>query len=399
MVEKIYRGSIAALPSNRLLRFEGKAGNDQGIKSESVASGAACISDIFLHRENRLKKLATYILDKKYPKSDFKEKLLIYPNMVEIRSTNPAGRLDIQNEAGQKTIITEFSKKSRREFIKYLCKIKDKLILWQDFTFADDVMQIKAERKEVSNKALNRFRRIVLNNYPSIKIVYKREWEPRKSGNLKGEHIPHFHMFISFPNMNEDHEIFTLASELATIWVRCTKTKEIVKSLSVALHAKSYRIIKSQKQALKYATKYITKPGENWAEESIGRSWGRIGELDKAKPEIMEMTPTEMVHVKRRFRKLAPKRHPLQKALRKRETPTFLIVQEKTVNRIIEHTQQQLESECCDYFDLCANQANKQQPTEVETKAQVTGKSSKYHREETTNGKVDRIYRLKAVEK
>lgn len=81
MVEKIYRGSIAALPSNRLLRFEGKTDNDQVIKSESVASGAACISDIFLHRENRLKKLATYILDKKHPKSDFKEKLLIYPNM------------------------------------------------------------------------------------------------------------------------------------------------------------------------------------------------------------------------------------------------------------------------------------------------------------------------------
>ena len=45
------------------------------------------------------------------------------------------------------------------------------------------------------------------------------------------------------------------------------KTKEIQKSLSVALHSKSYRIIKSQKQALKYATKYVTKSGENWADE------------------------------------------------------------------------------------------------------------------------------------
>lgn len=47
MVEKKYRGSIAALPSNRLLRFEGKAGDDQGIKPESVGSGIACAKAIF----------------------------------------------------------------------------------------------------------------------------------------------------------------------------------------------------------------------------------------------------------------------------------------------------------------------------------------------------------------
>ena len=385
MVETKYRGSISALPSNRQQRFDGKAYENQENKSKSVASNAACISDIFLHRNNRLKELATYILDKKYPKSEFKEKLLIYPNMVEIRSTNPVSKLDIQNEAGRKTIIKEFSKKSRRDFIKYLCKMKDKLILWQDVTFADDVMQIKPERKEVSNKALNRFRRIVLRNYPSIKIIYKREWEPRKSGNLKGEHIPHFHMFISVPDVSEEHHIFNLAGELAKIWVSCTRTEEIHKALSVALHRKSYRIIKSQKHALKYATKYITKPGENWAEESIGRNWGTIGKFDIADPDIMEMTPAEMVHVKRRFRKLAPKKHPLQKALRKRETPTFLIVQEKTVDRIIEHSQQQLENECRDFFASCGNQLNKHQPANIE--------------EQSMNVKVDRIYRRRAVEK
>jgi hypothetical protein len=149
-------------------------------------------------------------------------------------------------------------------------------------------------------------------------------------------------MFLSVPDMSEDYELFNLASDLAKTWVGCTKTEEIQKSLSVALNSKSYRIIKSQKQALKYATKYITKPGENWADESIGRSWGTIGKFDIAKPEIMEMTPDEMVHVKRRLRKLAPKRHFIQKALRKKETATFLITKEDTVNRIIEHTKQLL---------------------------------------------------------
>lgn len=305
-------------------------------------------------KNKSLKKLIVYISGKNALKTDFKEKLLIYPNMVEIRQTNPLKQLG--NKAGDKDIIKEFSKKSRREFIKFLCKIRDRLALWQDITFADDVMQNKSERKEVSNNSLNRFRRKVLKKYPSVKIAYKREWEPRKSGNLKGEHIPHFHMFLSVPDMSEDYELFNLASDLARTWVGCTKTKEIHKSLSVALHPKSYRIIKSQKQALKYATKYITKPGENWTDESIGRSWGTIGSFDIAEPQEIEMTPAEMVQIKRRFRKIAPKKHPIQKALRKRETPTFLIVKEKTVNRIIEHTQQQLGNKCRDSFEAKGGQ-------------------------------------------
>jgi predicted XRE-type DNA-binding protein len=250
------------------------------------------------------------------------------------------------NKPGEKGKIIEFSKKSRREFIKFLCKIKDKLILWQDITFTDDVMQNKSERKKVSNDALNRFRRKVLDKYPSIKIVYKREWEPRKSGNLEGEYVPHFHMFMSVPDVNEDYELFGLASKLANIWVDCTGTKEIQKSLSVALHSKSYRIIKSQKQAMKYATKYITKPSGNWTDKSIGRSWRTIGKFDIPEPEIREMKPAEMVHVRRRLRKIAPKKHFIQKSLKQKEISTFLIVQENTVNRIIAHTQQQLENEC-----------------------------------------------------
>ena len=325
-------------------------------KGQGKDVSTACIRDIFLHRNNILNKINSYLTVKKARNKEFKEKLLIYPNMVEIRQTNPFKQSGNKSSAGEKDIIKEFSKKSRTAFMKFLCKIEDEIKLWQDVTFADDVMQIKSERKDVSNKSLNRLRRKVLEKYPSVKIAYKREWEPRKSGNLKGEYIPHFHMFISVPDMSEDYELFNLAEELARIWVDCTRTKEINKSLSVALHPKSYRIIKSQKQAQKYATKYVTKPGENWADESIGRSWGTIGKFNIAKPQEKEMSPDEMVRVRRRFRKIAPKKHRMQKALRHREISTFLIVKEETVNRIIEHTQQQLENECRDFFKIMGDQ-------------------------------------------
>lgn len=353
MLEIYNTDKSSAFPSNDHSIFEGKARANQGTESTNYKTETACIRDIFLHRAHLLK----YIRDKNSIKSEFKEKLNIYPNMVEIRSTNSF--LPSKNNrapAGKKNSIKEFSKKSRREFIKFLCKITDILNLWQDVTFSDDVMQNKSERKKVSNDVLNRFRRIVLEKYPSIKIVYKREWEPRKSGNLKGEYIPHFHMFISAPDRSENYELINLAVELARVWVGCTRTEEILKALRVAINPKSYRIINDQKHALKYATKYVTKSGENWAEDSIGRSWGTIGKFNIAKPEIRKMTPTEMVHIKRSFRKIAPKKHFIQKALKRKETPTFLIIKENTVNRIIEHTQDHLENECKDFFKAKGDQ-------------------------------------------
>jgi hypothetical protein len=78
------------------------------------------------------------------------------------------------------------------------------------------------------------------------------------------------------------------------------------------------------------------------------------------------MTPAEMVHVKRLFRKTAPKKHPIQKALRKKETSTFLIIKEQTVDRIIEHTQNHLEDECRDYFKSCVPESNEDHPKPLE---------------------------------
>ncbi|MEN6374548.1 MAG: hypothetical protein ABFD75_07190 [Smithella sp.] len=215
----------------------------------SAGSENACISDIFLHGNNSTKKSIRYGLEKSSEKQEFDEKLNIYPNMVEVRPISTLKRWSTPRFTGKKNIITEFSKKSRREFIKFLCKITDKLNLWLDVSFADDVMQDKATRKEVSNEAINRFRRILLDKYPSLKIVYKREWVPRKSGNLQGEYIPHFHMFISVPEINAEPELLDLASQLAKIWVECTKTKEVQKALSVALHTKSCRMHQNKRSS------------------------------------------------------------------------------------------------------------------------------------------------------
>jgi hypothetical protein len=319
--------------------------------SQNKYVSTACIRDIFLHNRKRRDNLNSYIIRKNSIKTDYKEKILVYPNMVEIRSTNPLKNPKKKTPIGRKQPIKEFSKKSRRGFIKFISKIKDTFSLWQDLTFADDVMIEKSKRTEISNQTINRFRRIVLRGYPRIKILYKREWQARKSGALQGEYMPHYHMFICTSDMPEKTSPLSLVLDLAVIWVKCTKTKEVQKAENVATNNKSFRAILNQKQALKYASKYISKPTEGWTEESIGRSWGTIGEFNIAKPEIIEMTPDEMVHIKRRFRNVAPKKHHIQKALRQKETPMFLIVNQNTVKRIIAHTQKTLEEKCVEFFE------------------------------------------------
>ena len=52
-----------------------------------------------------------------------------------------------------------------------------------------------------------------------------------------------------------------------------------------------------------------------------------------------------------------------------------------------------------DCLNTCSNELKKYSPKPEEITDKVTRKRSKYHREEPTHGKVDRIYRLKAVEK
>lgn len=315
---------------------------------------AACISNIFLHSQEERKKELRKVLNDfdrigKF-KEDYRERSLIYPNMVEIKQVNRVGsHVTKGKNEGKRGKITEFSTTSRRNFIKKFCMLTDNPELWQDFTFADDVMEGQSieEKRDVSNKTLNRLRRHIKEEYPESWVIYKREWEPRKSGKLKGECIPHFHAFIG--GINDDY--LELAVNLAEKWVDYMGTAERQKALRVALHINSFRIIESQAQAMRYATKYVTKDNKLITDESIGRSWGTIGNVPFGDPLVIEMTHDEAVKLRRLFRKLVPKRHYLQKQLREQEVSTFVIVKQETVLRYLEYIRADHEQEVMTFFE------------------------------------------------
>jgi len=311
----------------------------------------ACIRDIFLHsrekhRDNFEKK---FTISRQEHETNCLEYLNVYPNMTEIRPINTVQFGNSGGNGGKKRKITEFSKKSRRNFIKFLCKLDEPVEFWQDFTFADDVMTDKTieQRTKTSNDALNRFRRTLIDKYPTLWAVYKREWVPRKSGALIGEYIPHFHMFISERNKSDQHDYGSLALDLARIWVHCMQTSEYGKAIQVAQNSRSYRLIKSQRQAMAYASKYVSKENGFKTNESIGRSWGTLGDVITGSPEIIEVTPDEAVKIKRILRrKVSKKSKALRDSLKRPNTPTFVIIHDEWMIRIIKHVDDRQEWEC-----------------------------------------------------
>ncbi len=315
----------------------------------------ACIRDIFLHSTpDRIKKWMDRF-EKTGARNDDNctEYLKVYSNMTEIKPKNRPKGASSKKGGGTKREITEFSRKSRRNFIKFLCKIDEPVELWQDFTFADDIMAGKGiiQRRNISNRTLNRFRRIVRERYPTLWMIYKREWQSRKSGSLSGEHIPHFHMFIAERNRPEDFDYLSLARDLAVLWVQCTQTEERDKALRVACHSKSYRLIESQKQAMIYASKYVVKSDAFHTDESIGRSWGTIGDIRIGTPKIVELTPDEATRYKRVVRKTINKRKKgLKKSLSRPETATFVIIKGETTDIILKYVNDVLEWECRSFF-------------------------------------------------
>ncbi|MGD1151915.1 MAG: hypothetical protein ABR911_03425 [Syntrophales bacterium] len=365
MVEDKGRGASSALPP---LGLQISPGGQAGFPN------TACISNIKLHSRKReylfegpsnysgiedrfsgedYKRLFSYIKSKKKLKTEYKEEIHIYPNMVEIKPTNKIQVPRRLRNFGRKGIVTEFSVRSRRNFIKYLCRVSGNFRLWQDFTFADDVMKERGirERRDVLNQSMNRFRRIVKRTYPEMGIVYKKEWVRRKSGILEGLLVPHVHGFITFGKMKDD-EVSELALNLAETWVNSTGTEEVEKALSVAQNAESYRIVVDQDMAIRYASKYVTKPGELKTEESIGRSWGVIGKVKVEKPEIKEMTPGEMKAFKKLLREVVPENHYLREQLEKEEQATFVIVTKERVDGYLESINEQFEEECSSFFEF-----------------------------------------------
>lgn len=296
--------------------------------SEETKGCHACINDIFSNVSDE---------------SVYLEYLLVNEGVCKIKRdfkvTEKEGFL-CGGGGGRKGPIISFSRKSRRNLMIRLAEMKRLFEFWQDFTFADDIMKglsIK-KRSKLSSKILKAFKLWIDREGYIIHGVWKREWRPRLSGDLKGQYVPHFHFLYLIEGMTEKG-YFKLAQTFANKWVEFTGTGEYVKALKVALHHKSYRLIKSRKQANQYISdlKYISKNGEFVGEESIGRNWGYLGEPEIADDEKIYLYQTEMVLLRRILKRFVRKSKKYFRRLISRKYQRFFVfVERSTMHRILE---------------------------------------------------------------
>ncbi len=289
------------------------------------ADEAACISDIFSHQDRfGFTSEATGCY------------LTVFPNYVKLKTSRQA-----QPPGGERGPITGFSHGARLRMIQRMASLAEYPDFWIDLTFADDVMEGKGivGRRDHANRTMKKFKRKVERLFPELRGLWRREWEPRKSGRLVGEECPHYHTLLSCKGYTE-RNFSVLCFLLAQIWVDCTGTIETAKALSVAVNPRSYRWLVDKKMAQVYVSKYVAKVEDHSDDEepcSRGRYWGKIGDLQVVEGVHVRLAKEEEVLLRRLFRsKVGSKVKRLFRIFAAQNRSGWLLITAGTVRRMLQ---------------------------------------------------------------
>lgn len=330
----------------------GETGKGVPLLSEGVV--AACISDIKsqrFYKSNDFIKLENGDYIVRYPLAQKEvrknEVLKLYNGIFlarHIKNDSFEAIVKIKRGGGKKGKIIEFSKKSRLNMIKNLAMMKNRPEFWFDLTYADDAMACLThnERKIKSSEDLRRLKIWMGREGINIQGMWKREWKRRKSGILMGIAITHLHNFIWIENTDRS-EYQLIYFRIAKKWLDITGTEGKYRDHAekVIYHKNSFRFIESQKQMVKYASKYGTKDEEFIEEDGIGRSWGFYGDPIDKNPDEIEITNDEMILLKRMLRRFCKGinkkvKYGLNFCLSHQWTQFFVLIEKLTVVRMLE---------------------------------------------------------------
>lgn len=247
--------------------------------------------------------------------SNFDSIVMVYKSMTEVKKIR-LKKVDDRPREERRSVINGRSKKSAYRQKQFLHK-SEQFDVMHTLTVCDDVLVNKTweERYQYCNDSMKRYkedvrrRRIkaeptkedlkeilkkIVNGQEILvaSMVWVKEPIDRKSEELKGEIIPHYHKLYQFPKCFYDLDpldrAFLIYNEIkvrSRIWVKATRTKN-EKAFSVATkNPDKERKIKGAFQILntredqigviKYITQYLSKEQEKEIEGKwIGRCWG-----------------------------------------------------------------------------------------------------------------------------
>lgn len=270
----------------------------------------------------------------------------IYPGMIEMKYKRNKQVIPghIQGLQVAKGKIKGFSKKSRLNMIKYLCRIEnDPQVLWHP-TFPDDVFHEKTidQKREYSSRVLHNLRKFIRNQKIDIQIIWKREWMPRQSGSIVGEVCPHFHMAL-YSSQGSDY-IYEQLGKLIARFIKLSGSKDIHNMSAVNFDKKSYQTI-TEDDWREYQTKYQSKVAEI-ENENIGRSWGVIGKFKLSLGKEILLSTVQSKALKRLMRQYMSRRQINRRVksrmsiyMKREAWEGFVMMRKTTMKKLIDFVQ------------------------------------------------------------
>jgi len=216
----------------------------------------------------------------------------------------------------KRDVVRGISKKSRKRMIETLAMVSQTPDFFLTMTYSDDVGTIEPESFRPHFEA---FRRRLEYHHPDLKAIWRLEVEPRKSGDRQGELIVHFHLVIWIPNMDDETRNSLLigsGKQWRAWWHEITGSTNEWHYLRYGLQLER---IKSRRHAYHYVSKYVAK--ESYDDLSIGRRWGRVGELDTLPVFEMELSWQEYCELKRLIMSYYKRTRPVLYKMFKRMKP------------------------------------------------------------------------------
>lgn len=174
---------------------------------------------------------------------------------------------DFVYEIPARTAVGPFSRNSRLRLLKIVNRIDWSRIIRSQFitlTYPDEVAERTYKKRSQDRYVI--LRNIEMLNNKHVPSIWRVEWQPRKSGKLVGELMPHFHILVMG------------AEKIQVAWLRDKWAQALgMKNKYVNVDV---RVIKGELGAVKYLAKYVSKRCNLGIDAyhnnsfGLGRHWG-----------------------------------------------------------------------------------------------------------------------------
>lgn len=230
-------------------------------------------------------------------------KVQIYADLLKVKHTvQDAGLTELKSMnggGGLRDTVQGFSRASRKRLIEFMAKVRNtESMMFLTMTYDDAAWIAKTDDHQ---RDIEAFRKRFERQFPTWKALWRVELKERKSGDLIGQVVPHFHMLIWTDKIRSENSMDALSNSFlgwgAIAWQEITNSHDD-NHLQYGFHCTPVR---NRKHAYKYVSKYIAK--EDMDNYEIGRRWGRIGKFDCTVGEEFRLDRDEYVQFRRLVKK------------------------------------------------------------------------------------------------